>query len=104
MKINHIAQVYGVEVQKAAGNRKAVSKPEKLKKDDSVTLSKEGTNLNKTASSVEATSKRIEGLPEIRWDRVNTVKERIKGGYYNSSEFREQLAERLIKDFGLEAP
>ena len=103
MKISQIAQSYGVELHKAAGN-KAVTKPEKARKADSVSVSKEGKVLNNSAASVDTTSKRIQGLPEIRQNRVDEVKERIRNGFYNTSEFRQELADKLIKDFGLEAP
>ena len=54
MKINHISQVYGVEIQKSSGNNK-----------------------------------------------VNEVKQKLAEGFYNTETFKEQLAERLIKDFGI---
>jgi flagellar biosynthesis anti-sigma factor FlgM len=38
--------------------------------------------------------------PEIRENRVAEVRERIQSGYYNSDEFKEKLADRLMKDFG----
>ena len=54
MKINHISQVYGVDLQKAAGKTKADSKTEKPKKGDSVSVSSEGRILESSTSSVEA--------------------------------------------------
>ena len=103
MKINHISQVYGVDLQKAAGNTKATN-ADKPKKGDSVSVSSEGKVLENAASSMEAASKRIESLPEVRWDKVEQIKQKVQNGFYETQEFREQLAERLIRDFGLENP
>ena len=39
--------------------------------------------------------------PEIRMDKVQEVREKIKSGYYNSSDFADKLAEKMIKDFNI---
>ena len=102
MKISQISQFYAAEFQKAAGNKQAVSKSEKSKKGDFVSVSKQGKVLNDTNASVEVVSNRIENLSEIRWEKVNRVKEKVQNGFYDTQELREALADRLIKDFGLE--
>jgi anti-sigma28 factor (negative regulator of flagellin synthesis) len=102
MKISQISQMYGVELHKAAGNKKVDSKTDKPKAADSVNVSKTGEALNSAAASSDTAAKRVEALPEVRWDKVNSVKERVESGFYNTQEFREDLADKLIQDFGIE--
>ncbi len=102
MKISQIAKAYGIEVQKAAGNKKLVDKPQKGLLSDSVQVSKEAENLSNTSASAKATLHRVESLPDIRWDKVNEVKDKLASGYYGTSAFNNLLADRLLKDFGFE--
>ncbi len=103
MKIEQIANTYGVDLQKMAGNKSA-SKPEKSeRKSDSVSVSKEAKDISSTKASAETTSRRIEALPDVRADKVAEVKERIQNGFYDTEKFRSELAEKLIKTFNYPA-
>ena len=100
MRISHIQQAYGAEIQKAAGNNRNVSKSEKTDRSDSVSLSKKARELSNSSAEVQSTAQRIEGLPDVRVDKINEVKEKLANGYYDTSEFVDKLADRLMKDFG----
>lgn len=67
-------------------------------KKDSATISKKAETLPPEAKSLGA---RVAVEPDVRTTRIEDVEERIKSGYYDSSDFTEKLAEQLIKDFGL---
>ncbi len=102
MKIDPIYQALGVEIQKVSGQAKNVEKAEKGNKLDSVTLSKKAQELSR-ASDIDAVSRQIANIPDIRTEKVQTVKARVAAGYYETPQFMDQLAEKLIKDFGLSA-
>jgi anti-sigma28 factor (negative regulator of flagellin synthesis) len=88
------------DVQKAGG-----AKPEKKsegsvgpsRSSDSVTISKAA----RSASETDRVVAHAQALPEVRETRVAEVKARVQSGYYNTPEFRDQLAERLLKEFGV---
>ncbi len=101
MKINQISQAYGIEIQKAAGNKKEVTNSEKPARGDTVEVSKKARELGKTSAEATATAQRAASLPESRHEKVEDVKRKIADGYYNTPEFSDKLADRLIKDFGL---
>ena len=41
---------------------------------------------------------------DIRPEKIQEVQEKIKNGYYNSPEFIDQLATKLLSEFGIKAP
>lgn len=98
MKIERIQQVYGADLQKAAGT-KAPEKTDKAGKADSVVVSKKAKELASSAAS-SSVSAHVKALPDVRADKVQEAKEKIASGYFNSPEFEEKLADRLLKDFG----
>ncbi len=56
----------------------------------------------KAASKAQAATvaAHAQAAPEVRESRVAEVRERLKNGYYDSEEFKDKLADRLMKDFG----
>ena len=98
MKINPIQQIYGHDLQKVAGNKSA-EKTEKSAKSDSVSFSKKAKDLARSSDSA-AVSARLQSLPDVRPDKVQEAKEKIASGYFNSPDFEDKLADRLMKEFG----
>lgn len=98
MKIDRISQIFGMDLQKAAGAGKGPEKADKPVKGDSVSLSKKAKELS--SSSTESISRHIDALPDVRADKVQEAKEKIASGYFNSPDFEDKLADRLMKDFG----
>ncbi|MEO7426777.1 MAG: flagellar biosynthesis anti-sigma factor FlgM [Fibrobacteria bacterium] len=98
MKIDRISQIFGMDLQKVANGGKSPDKTEKPAKSDSVTLSKKAKELS--SSSTEVVAGHIRALPDVRADKVQEAKEKIASGYFNSPDFEEKLADRLMKDFG----
>jgi flagellar biosynthesis anti-sigma factor FlgM len=87
-----------MDLQKVSGSGKGQEKSEKTSKADSVSLSKKAKELS--SSSTESIARHVDALPDIRADKVQDVKEKIASGYFNTPEFDEELANRLMKEFG----
>ena len=98
MKIDRISQIFGMDLQKVSGSGKGSEKPEKTAKSDSVSLSKKAKELS--SSSTESIARHVDALPDIRADKVQDAKEKIASGYFNTPQFDEELASRLMKEFG----
>ncbi|MEO6096135.1 MAG: flagellar biosynthesis anti-sigma factor FlgM [Fibrobacteria bacterium] len=98
MKIDRISQIFGMDLQKVAGGGKSPEKTEKTAKSDSVSLSKKAKELS--SSSTESIRQHVDAMPDVRADKVQEVKEKIASGYFNSPDFEEKLADRLMKEFG----
>jgi flagellar biosynthesis anti-sigma factor FlgM len=103
MKINRITQHFGIDLQKQAGNAKNTEKPEKAAKSDSVSLSKKGKELAQGSDAATVMS-RMDALPDIRPEKVAEAKEKVASGYFDSPEFMDRLADRLMKEFGFKEP
>ena len=54
-------------------------------------------SANAGNSSEALVKARVNALPEIREERVALSKERMGNGYYNTAEFNNELAERLLE-------
>ena len=98
MKIERIQQVYGADLQKVAGG-KPQEKTEKTAKSDSVQVSKKAKELASSSAS-ESVSAHVKALPDVRAEKVQEAKEKIASGYFNSPDFEDKLADRLMKEFG----
>ncbi len=98
MKIDRISQIFGMDLQKVANGGKSPDKSEKPIKGDSVSLSKKAKELS--SSSTESIAQHINALPDVRAGKVQEAKEKIASGYFNSPDFEEKLADKLMKEFG----
>lgn len=76
-------------------NVKAFSKP------DTLSFSSDAQRLSNTKAQMEVLSAQVSNEPEIRTNKVNEVKEKIKNGYYNSPEFIDKLTDKLLTFFNL---
>ncbi len=99
MKIDRISQIFGMDLQKVSGSGKGPKETEKPVKSDSVSLSKKAKELSSTADT-ESIARHVDAMPDVRAEKVQEAKEKIASGYFNSPDFEEKLADRLMKDFG----
>ncbi len=72
-----------------------------VKGKDSAEFSDDSKRLSEIKTDVNTVTTRVNLEPEIRQDRIEDVKAKIKNVYYDSDEFADKLAEKIIKDFGL---
>jgi flagellar biosynthesis anti-sigma factor FlgM len=98
MKIDPVYRAYGHELQKSSGIKPA-DKSDKTAKSDSVSLSKKAKDLA-SSGAPESVTHRVQSLPDVRPDKVQDAKEKIASGYFNSPDFEDKLADRLMKEFG----
>ena len=99
MRIDHVSQPYRIEAAKKAGVTKKKAGASK-KAGDQVQFSEDGKFLSSTRASVEVAKAKISSTPDIRSEKVQEVKDKIKQGYYDSPEFADKLADKLIQDIG----
>lgn len=103
MRINSVASQMNVEnIRKLENEKKTVSATSKAPRSkDASHISSEAKRLNSTAADVNTVQARVDVQPEIRTEKVEEVKLKIKNGFYNSDVFIDKLAEKIMKDFGL---
>jgi negative regulator of flagellin synthesis FlgM len=102
MRIGSIIQSLNTEnVKKLEQSKKDVEKTSKTARNDSSIISKDAKRLSETTSDISIVKARASHEPDVRIEKVQEVREKIKSGYYNSSEFADKLAEKIIKDFNI---
>lgn len=100
MRIEHVSQAYRAELAKKVDATQKRAKPSKAAKSDQVQVSQDGKLLSDTKAAVEVAKTQVANSPEIRPEKVEEVKQKIRDGFYNSPEFAEKLADKLIQDIG----
>jgi len=88
------------DVQKAGGakpDKKSEGTTNVSRSSDSVSIS----DAARSASDSDRVKTRVQALPDIREDKVAAVKAKVQSGYYNTPEFQDQLADKLLKEFGV---
>lgn len=102
MRIEHVSQPFRLEMAKKADAAQKKNRPQQAGRADRAELSSDGKLLSETRASVEVTKPHVAVAPEIRSDRVEEVRQKIENGFYDSPEFADQLAGKLIDDMGKE--
>jgi negative regulator of flagellin synthesis FlgM len=104
MRINAVTQPVTSELQKIESVRKTEreSKVSKTLPADRSSISSDAQKLSETKAQFETIATSISAQPEIRADKVDEVRKKIESGYYNSDEFIDKLADKLLKDFGVQ--
>ncbi len=102
MRIDHVSQPYRAEFAKKIDAAKKKAETPAASKADSVKFSQDGKMLSETRSAMEVAKVAVLNTPQVRPEKVAEVKEKIASGFYNSPEFAEQLADKLIQDIGKE--
>lgn len=101
MRIGSIASHLNVEnIKKLDKERKEANVSSKVNRDASI-ISSDGKRLSATASDLNTVKTQSALQPEIRTEKVEEARQKIKSGYYNSEEFIDRLAEKIMKDFGI---
>ena len=106
MRINVITQSLQAEFRKAE-NAKKIDKtaiPGKTAHVDRSDISAGAQRLGATKASIEVVSASLSLHDDIRSEKISEVQEKIKTGYYNSPEFLDKLAVKLLAEFGINAP
>ncbi len=68
---------------------------------DKVELSDKARGLSTSQANVEIVRNKVDSSPDIRIEKVAEVRTKIKDGFYQSDEFIDKLADKLMRDFGI---
>ena len=103
MRINAITQPITSELRKIESARKTErgSKVGKTSTGDRPIISSNAQKLSETQAQFETIASSLNAQPEIRTEKIDEVKRKIERGYYNSKEFIDKLAEKLMSEFGI---
>lgn len=75
----------------------ASAKP--LARVDSSTISSNAKQMSEASINTSALESRIAAAEETRAAKIHEVKQRIEEGYYNTPEFNDKLAEKMVSIF-----
>ena len=103
MRIDPINSKIASEIKKIEKAKK-FDKTHKTKaslKPDSTNFSSSAQRLSETKANIDIVSAQLAAEPEIRQDKVEEVRNKINQGYYNSPEFVDKLADKLLTFFGI---
>jgi anti-sigma28 factor (negative regulator of flagellin synthesis) len=100
MRISALSESFQPEFRKLDAARRA-EKPAKAKPVDRSEISSKAHQLSDTRSQVEVIATQIANQPDIRPEKIAEVQEKIRNGFYNSPEFIDTLANKLLQEFGI---
>ncbi|MBN1128024.1 MAG: flagellar biosynthesis anti-sigma factor FlgM [Chitinispirillaceae bacterium] len=106
MRINTVTQSLSAELRKIEAARKTEKeiKNAKASSPDRSEFSADAQRLSDTKAQSETIAAAIIGQPDIRAEKVAEVKNKIEQGYYDSEEFIDKLASKLLIEFGMKLP
>jgi len=103
MRIDPINSKIASEIKKVEKAKK-VDKTQATKaalKPDTTSFSSSAKRLSETKANIDIVSAQLASEPEIRQEKVEEVRNKINQGYYNSPEFVDKLADKLLTFFGI---
>lgn len=103
MRLESVSQNITNEIRKVDSARRndKTDKTKSAPKSDSLSFSSNAQRLSETKANADIVASRIEIEPDVRMDKVEEVRKKIENGFYNSEEFTDKLADKLISDFGI---
>lgn len=104
MRMESISSIVAAEFRKVDNSKKEDNNSKSAtysRKADKASLSSDARKTSDTKGSEQVIAARVNSEPDIRTDRVDEVKRKVEQGYYNSSQFADKLADKLISDFGI---
>lgn len=103
MRISAVTQSMQSELRKVDSIKRG-EKPVKSSKAmpvDKSEFSQSAQSANATKAAIEVIATSISSQSDIRTDKIQEVREKIKNGFYESPEFIDKLAEKLLAEFGI---
>lgn len=102
MRILPITQKITAEIKKVENARKVESSPKtRVLPSDHSDISSNAQRLSETNANIDIVLNQVSNEPEIRQEKVDEVRKKIENGYYDSADFADKLAEKLLSDFGV---
>jgi flagellar biosynthesis anti-sigma factor FlgM len=106
MRINAITQPLSAELRKVESARKTEKDGKGVKAHlaDRSEFSANAQRLSDTKAQFETIAASVAAQPDVRPEKVAEVKSKIEQGYYDSAEFIDKLADKLLNEFGMKPP
>jgi flagellar biosynthesis anti-sigma factor FlgM len=102
MQINSIVQPITAELRKIESAKKADTNTKtRAQSADTSSISSSGQQLSATNGEAATIAASVAAQPDVRTEKVAEVKGKIQSGYYNSDEFVDKLADKLLNEFGI---
>jgi flagellar biosynthesis anti-sigma factor FlgM len=103
MRIAYVTQPFSAELRKTDSARKTEKevKNTRVTPSDKSEISKGAQRLSATKAEFQTIAASIDAQSDIRTEKIAEVKQKIESGYYNSEEFIDKLADKLLAEFGL---
>lgn len=104
MRINAVTQPLSAELRKIDSARKADKGGKTARapqSSDRSEFSSSAQRLSDTNAQFQTISASLSAQPDVRSDKIAEVKTKIEQGYYNSDEFIDKLADKLLNEFGV---
>jgi anti-sigma28 factor (negative regulator of flagellin synthesis) len=103
MRINAITQPLQSELRKVE-NAKKTEKASAAGKNvpvDRSEISAGAHKLSSTKASIDAITTTLQTQADVRTEKIDEVQQKIKNGYYDTPEFIDKLATKLLAEFGI---
>ncbi|MGM0442878.1 MAG: flagellar biosynthesis anti-sigma factor FlgM [Fibrobacterota bacterium] len=105
MRLDSLNSMVSAEFRKVSSShnkKKATSsgKGGSISRNDKASLSSGAGKAGSAEANSKMVAARLQAEPDIREDKIAEVKDKIDSGYYDSSQFANKLADKLIEDFG----
>lgn len=103
MRLDPISSKIAAEIKKVESARKTkdTERGRAVPKSDTSHISSDAKRLSDTKANTEIVSTQIDNTPDIRQEKIDDVQKKIKSGYYNSPEFIDKFAEKMLSVFGI---
>ncbi|MBN2036241.1 MAG: flagellar biosynthesis anti-sigma factor FlgM [Chitinispirillaceae bacterium] len=91
------------ELRKIESAKKAEKEPKGIKTPsaDRSEFSANAKRLSETKAQFQTIAASVAAQPDVRPERVAEVREKMEQGYYDSDEFIDKLADKLLAEFGI---
>ena len=105
MRISTVTQPLSAELRRVESAKKDKEvRSAKAPVADRSEFSPGAQRLSDTKAQHETIAASVSAQPDVRVDRIAEVKQKIESGYYDSEEFIDKLADKLMKEFGINNP
>jgi anti-sigma28 factor (negative regulator of flagellin synthesis) len=106
MRLTPISEQITTEIKKVEQAKKSdnLQKSRGLKSDKSEFSTGARERLSETQANADVVKTQLSAAPDIREERVEEVRKKIESGFYNSPEFIDKLADKVMNDLGFKAP
>ena len=106
MRISAVTQQFHAELRKVNNARRTErsDKNNRTTRTDRSDVSADAQSLSEVKAHFDTIAANLSVHPDVRAEKISEVREKINNGFYNSEEFIEKLADKLLAEFGMKLP